>query len=182
MTEELSPHDLLSSGHYGQDAIRAVESLKDTGREANCPEFTDRLASILIDGLRVLDSLPRDEPFWRGTNAVATLYKLGNHAVERLEATPDDRTARWVLVASALAAGSSDGGLSWLGPLITADAVVVHDAVMIADIVQNLIGLNASEALRQACAGVDREELRRRAPADGDAASGRVLALLEGDQ
>ncbi|MEV6071193.1 hypothetical protein AB0L82_32000 [Nocardia sp. NPDC052001] len=178
MTDKLSVRDLLNSGHYGQGAIRAVESLKDAGQEANCSDFTDRLESMLIDGLRVLDSLPRDDPFWHGTNGVATIHKVRAHAIKRLEVAPDDRAARWTLVATDLAHGSDDGGLSWMGPLITADTAAVHEAVIVADIVENLIGLDASEALRRACAEVDREELCQRA-CGGSVAAERVRALFE---
>ncbi|MFI9402737.1 hypothetical protein [Nocardia sp. NPDC052316] len=182
MTDAGPASDLLRSGHFGNDAIRAVESLQETGRVAECSAFTDRLVSALLDGLRELDALPRDDPFWRSTNGIATFAKVRKHFARRLHTTPEDSAARWVLVAAELAVGSNDGGLSWLGPLITADAGLVVDAVTIADILERLLGLDAAQALRRACTGVDREQLRRIACAEGNAAAQRVLALIEDDR
>ncbi|QBS38846.1 hypothetical protein [Nocardia sp. CS682] len=182
MTDARPVSDLLNSGHFGNDAIRAVESLNETGRAAECPQFTDRLVAALLDGLRALDALPRNDPFWRSTNGIATLTKVRNHAAQRLRAAPEDGAARWVLVAAEVAVGGDDGGLAWLGPLIAADAALVDDAVTIADILENLIGSDASQALRLACSGVDREQLRHIARTEGNAAAQRVLALFDGDR
>lgn len=152
VTDRASDADQFEPEHYGREIVRAVELLREAGREARCSDLTERLVVALGGGVRMLDEVPRDNPRRPGTNGVVTLHKLHRHAVQRLEAAPADHAARWVLVAIDLACGANDGGLSWMGPLIAADPTVVDDAIAIANVVENLIGLDASEALREACA------------------------------
>ncbi|OQS13953.1 hypothetical protein B0T36_17765 [Nocardia donostiensis] len=170
--------EVVTAEMFGQMSIRAVGNLRQSGQDAGCPVFAERMVQVLLDGLRSLDELPRDDPFWQGTNHLTTVYKLQKYAQQRLEYTPEDHAARWALVAIDLAFGAIDGGLSWLGPLIADDVAVVDAAVIIANWVEELIGLDASDALRAACAWADSDRLRALARTDDGPAIHRILALL----
>ncbi|MBF6469613.1 hypothetical protein IU427_31255 [Nocardia beijingensis] len=176
--DEAEP-EVVTEESFGEVSIRAVDSLRQSGQEAGCPAFAERMVQVLLDGLRSLDELPRDDPFWQKTNHVTTVYKLQKYAQQRLEHTPEDRAARWALVAIDLAFGANDGGLSWLGPMIADDVAVADAAVIIANWVAELIGPDASDALRAACAWADSNRLRALARTDYSPAIHRILALLD---
>lgn len=157
---------------------RQIDSLRRSGHDTGHAEFAERMVRALNDGLRVLDALPRDDVFWRGwANDRATIHKLGALAEERLRHDPSDRTARWTLVALALAFGANDGGLSLLGPEIAADPTVVADALVIADWVGQQIGLDLTDELRDACAWADRDALESLARAEGGDAARAALRV-----
>lgn len=157
-----------------------IDVLRRSGCDTGHPEFAERMVRALNDGLRVLEALPRDDVFWRGwANDHATIYKLGVLAAERLRHDPADRTARWTLVALALAGGANDGGLSLLGPEIAADPTIVADALVIADWVGQEIGLDLTAELREACAWADRDALESLARAEGGEAARAALRVLE---
>ncbi|MEU7357782.1 MULTISPECIES: hypothetical protein [Streptomyces] len=102
-----------------------VEALRQAGRSIGHVEFAERMVRALSEGLRALEALPHDDEFWHGwANDHAMTHKLGPFAAERLDRDPTDPTARWALVALALAHGAHDGGLSLLGPQIAADPSV----------------------------------------------------------
>ncbi|MFE4265409.1 hypothetical protein [Streptomyces sp. NPDC056883] len=156
-----------------------VDALRQAGNDTGHPEFAERMVRVLRDGLRVLEGLPRDDVFWGGwANHHATIHKLGVLAAERLQRDPADRTARWTLVALALARGSNDGGLSLLGPDIATDPTIVADALVIADWVGKEIGLDLTAELREACAWADRDALESLAQAEAGEPARAALRVL----
>ncbi|MFK0016291.1 hypothetical protein [Streptomyces sp. NPDC091027] len=157
-----------------------VDALRQAGSDTGHREFAERMVRALSDGLQILEALPRDEDFWRGwANEHATVHKLGAHAADRLQRDPADRTARWALVALALARGASDGGLPLLGPEIAADPALVADALVIADWVGQELGLDLTPELREVCAWADRDTLKALAKTEGGDAARAALRVLE---
>ncbi|WP_331737838.1 hypothetical protein [Streptomyces sp. NBC_01276] len=156
-----------------------VDALRRSGYDTGHPEFAERMVWALNDGLRVLEALPRDDAFWHGwANGHATIYKLDVFTAERLKRDPADRTARWTLVALALARGANDGGLSLLGPDIAADPTTVADALVIADWVGKEIGLDLTPELREVCGWADRDALELLARAEAGEAARAALRVL----
>ncbi|AWZ07249.1 hypothetical protein DRB96_24795 [Streptomyces sp. ICC1] len=157
-----------------------VDALRRAGSATGHPEFAERMVEALREGFRVLEALPPEDAFWRGwANGHATVHKLGVLAEERLRRDPADRTARWTLVALALAHGANDGGLSLLGPAIADDPTVVADALVIADWAGQEIGLDLTAELREACGWGDRNALESLGRVEGGEAARVALRVLE---
>ncbi|MEU8776504.1 hypothetical protein [Streptomyces sp. NPDC048606] len=157
-----------------------VDALRQAGDDTGHREFAERMVRALSDGFQVLENLPRDDEFWRGwANDHVTVHKLDALAIERLARDPADRTARWTLVALALAHGANDGGLALLGPEIAADPTVVADALVIADWIGQEIGLDLTTELREACAWADRDALESLARTERGEAAQAALRVLE---
>ncbi|MFG2339808.1 hypothetical protein [Streptomyces yangpuensis] len=158
---------------------KEIDALRRAGHDTGHCEFAERLVRALAEGMRALDALPRDDEFWRGwANDRATTLKLDVFATERLSRDPTDSTARWALVALALADGASDGGLALLGPAIAADPAVVADALAIADWVGQEIGLDLMPDVRAAGACADPDALEALARTEEGAAARAVLRVL----
>nr|WSX47538.1 hypothetical protein OG409_00170 [Streptomyces sp. NBC_00974]WSX54318.1 hypothetical protein OG409_38740 [Streptomyces sp. NBC_00974] len=157
-----------------------VDALRQAGDDTGHREFAERMVRALSDGLQALENLPRDNEFWRGwANGDITVHKLSALAADRLQRDPADRTARWALVALALAHGANAGGLPLLGPEIAADPTVVADALVIADWIGQEIGLDLTAELGEACAWADRDALELLARTEGGEAARTALAVLE---
>ncbi|MFJ7780768.1 hypothetical protein [Streptomyces yangpuensis] len=158
---------------------KETDALRRAGRDTGHSEFAERLVRALGEGMLALEALPRDDEFWRGwANDRATPLKLDAFATERLALDPTDRTARWALVALALARGANDGGMALLGPEIATDPAVVADALAIADWVGQEIGLDLVPDLRAACARADPDALKALARTEQGAAARTALRIL----
>jgi hypothetical protein len=72
--------------------------------------FVQRLLDTLVEALRRLNALPRDDPFWQGRNPRPTLYKLRDFNAAILRANPDDRLALWTQAALYVLHGSTNFG------------------------------------------------------------------------
>jgi hypothetical protein len=78
--------------------------------------LTGRLRWRLLDGLRRLDALPRDDPFWQGTNRRPTLGKLRDLAERELHRGPRPAWACWAYAATSVLWCCNDFGLpGWQG-------------------------------------------------------------------
>jgi hypothetical protein len=66
------------------------------------PGLAERAEYYIRRGLKLLDAVPRDHPFWAKTNNRATEWKAGLWFRQVLEANPDDAEARWILAAFGL--------------------------------------------------------------------------------
>jgi hypothetical protein len=66
------------------------------------PGLAERAEYYFRRGLRLLDAVPRDHPFWDKTNNRATRWKAAEWFRQVLEANPDDVEARWILAALGL--------------------------------------------------------------------------------
>ncbi len=53
--------------------------------------FLERSYASLLDALKRLNGLPRDDPFWRNTNCRPTIFKLGEFGDRVLLKAPDDK-------------------------------------------------------------------------------------------
>ncbi|WP_189819424.1 hypothetical protein [Streptomyces olivaceoviridis] len=153
---------------------------RQAGRSTSHVEFAERMVRKLSEGLRALEALPRDDEFWHGwANDHATTHKLGAFAAELLDRDPTDPTARWALVALALAHGANGGGLSLPGPQIAGDPTAVADALVIADWVGQEIGFDLTAELREVCAWADLDRLESPARAEGGETAQAASRALE---
>jgi hypothetical protein len=60
-------------------------------------ELADRAITAIWSGLRRMNQLPRNHPFWHDTNCRPTYYKLGEFCRLELAESPDDLQALWAL-------------------------------------------------------------------------------------
>lgn len=85
--------------------------------------FVQRLLDVLLEALRRLNALERDDPFWEGRNPRPTLYKLRDFVAAILRREPNDVPALWAKVALYVLHGSTNfGAKEWrrlhsVGPL-----------------------------------------------------------------
>jgi hypothetical protein len=78
--------------------------------------FAGRLREAIFVGLSRLDALPRDDPFWNGTNRRPTLHKISDLAGQVLERGPKEEWACWAWAATDLLCWGNDFGLAgWRG-------------------------------------------------------------------
>jgi hypothetical protein len=78
--------------------------------------FAGRLREAILGGLSRLDALPRDDPFWDGTNRRPTLQKVRDLASRVLERGPVEEWACWAWAATDLLWCCNDFGLAgWRG-------------------------------------------------------------------
>jgi hypothetical protein len=75
------------------------------------PGLAERAEYYTRRGLKLLDAIPRDHPFWDKTNNKATDYKADLWFRQVLETNPDDAEARWIVAAI---------GLNWCGTRLEA--------------------------------------------------------------
>jgi len=73
--------------------------------------FVNQLRAALVDSFRRLDALPRDDPFWEGTNHRPTLAKIAAFAEYLVESNAKDELALWSLAAMRLLYCCNDFGL-----------------------------------------------------------------------
>lgn len=75
-----------------------------------------RAKEALRDSLARLGALPRDDPFWAGSNGRATIHKLADFARRLLRDDPGDERALWCAAALAIRHCSNDfGAAGWVG-------------------------------------------------------------------
>jgi hypothetical protein len=77
--------------------LRAVASqLRELKESYLEDEFCQRVRHAIISGFFRLDTLPRSDSFWIGTNRRPTLGKLETFAAELLKSNPTDMEALWL--------------------------------------------------------------------------------------
>src|SRR4051794_4919137 len=79
-------------------------------RSAGADEFIGRVVEALYDGLRRLNGVPRDDPFWESGNRRPTLFKLRDYVYRVTGKNPDDVEALWVQASLYLLHGSTNFG------------------------------------------------------------------------
>ena len=77
-------------------------------------DFIRRIRQAILDGFRRLDALPRDDPFWEGTNRRPTLVKFPRFCTKLLEDDPRDYGALWTLAADAIVSYQGVNPRFWL--------------------------------------------------------------------
>jgi hypothetical protein len=112
------------------------------------PGLGERAEYYIRRGLKLLDAVPRDHPFWDKTNKKATEYKADLWFRRVLESNPDDAEARWILAAIKLK-GCRTGLESLLAPLVLEDPSNLRWLVGATVWVLNLSGADYSSALRR---------------------------------
>jgi hypothetical protein len=91
-----------------RELSRKLEGFANLAESAQIPaNFSGRIRAAIYDGFRRLDSLPRDDPFWQGTNRRPTLSKLPDFCAKLLERDPGDARALWTMAADEL--------ITWVG-------------------------------------------------------------------
>jgi hypothetical protein len=108
------------SPRFRPDPFHLQTLAADIRRRFTIPDldtgFAARLRAALVGGLRRLDALPRDDPFWEGSNRRPTLGKLPDFANHVLGHAPQEEWACWLLAACSLWWCGSDFGLpGWEG-------------------------------------------------------------------
>jgi hypothetical protein len=63
-------------------------------------DFIRRIRWAVYDGFQRLDALPRDDPFWEGTNRRPTFHKLPDLCDKLLGMNPGDERALWTKAAA----------------------------------------------------------------------------------
>src|SRR6185295_13901977 len=88
------------------------------------PVLAGRMRTYLRQGLKRLNSIPSDDPFWANTNREPTLYKMGCYFSKNLDRHNEDHV--WI-VASCLLLQCADRDLGWLlQPLLDQDFATVE--------------------------------------------------------
>jgi hypothetical protein len=78
-----------------------------------CDVYAERLKESLGRGFWALDKLDRDDPFWRGTNGLATIGKLSGFADYQIKNGKDLLESAWLAIATRLLNGESHLELEW---------------------------------------------------------------------
>ncbi len=79
-------------------------------------DFAGRLREAILGGLSRLDALPRDDPFWDGTNRRPTISKIRELAEQVLQRGSKEEWACWAWAATELLWCCNDFGLAgWRG-------------------------------------------------------------------
>ena len=92
--------------HLDADFVRSLRAFAGFGEGA----FVARVFDSLLDALRRLNALPRDDPFWEGRTKAPTIYKLRDYNHHVLRKNPDDVDALWTQAALYLLHGSTNFG------------------------------------------------------------------------
>lgn len=131
-----------------------------TGFGVGHPDVVERFTTPLRATWADMEALVRTDPFRAGQwNDRATVGKLRAYAGERFRRDPGDRAAGRTLAALDLHYSANEAGLPYLAPELAAEPAVVGDAVVAARWIWEEAGVDATPALRQALAGVDRDAL-----------------------
>lgn len=85
------------------------------------PEFASFLHRKLTFGLRRLDEMPREHPFWQGSDGKPTLGKVVELSRMVLKDSPEDQEARWVVFADRILTCSPDLEYTVIEPVILSD-------------------------------------------------------------
>ncbi len=93
---------------------RELEEFARLAEEAQISaNFIRRIRSAVYDGFRRLDNLPRDDPFWEGTNRRPTFYKLPRFCAKLLEMDHRDSSALWTRAACDLLSWQNSDPKLW---------------------------------------------------------------------
>ena len=95
--------------------------------------FADAMVAHLEAALHRLDEVPRDDPFWEGTNRRPTPLKLGGFCRWLAGQRPDDREVPWLCVATATVVGLGFHPLDWGRLAGVTDPRWIVDAALHAD-------------------------------------------------
>ena len=79
-------------------------------RGAGADEFVEKVIEALYEGLKRLNAVPRDDPFWESGNRRPTLFKLRDYNYRVTSKNPDDVGALWVQASLYLLHGSTNFG------------------------------------------------------------------------
>ncbi len=93
---------------------REIEEFTRLAEDAQInANFTRRIRSAVCCGLRRLDCLPRDDPFWEGTNRRPTFFKLPRFCAKLLEMDHRDSCALWTRAACDLLSWQNSDPKLW---------------------------------------------------------------------
>ncbi|GIH05286.1 hypothetical protein Rhe02_33530 [Rhizocola hellebori] len=139
--------------------------------------LVDRVNLALQNMWSRLDSLPRSDEFWSGTNNRTTWYKVDEFAQRCVVRDSSDETARWAAVGFWMHAGSF-GGLQ----LLAEDAAVrddaVYDLIAVAEWVWLEVGVDPGPHLERALARVGSSVLQRLTQSGGRVGRAAVAASV----
>jgi hypothetical protein len=156
-----------------------IGDLKRAGGVFEDDALIDRVNRSLQSTWSSLESLPRNDEFWAGTNQRATRYKVEDFARRCVSRNPSDETARWALVGLSMQAGSFSG-LHVLAEQAAMRDGAVFDLIAVAEWVWLEVGLDPGPDLEQALRRAGPALLKRLAQPSGGRAAAAVSAFLGG--
>jgi hypothetical protein len=98
----MTPEQLFKS--FTPDLAQAFASLN----ELDGGLFAQRAIEAIFTGLKMVNGLPRNDPFWQGTNRRPTIYKLAEFC--GIKRGPQNRPVLWVAAILPVWFGSNDFG------------------------------------------------------------------------
>src|SRR4051812_48583609 len=111
----------------------AIEGIDQSGREFRFdPRFIWDMQACYLEGFRRLDALPRDDPFWEGTNRRPTLGKMRAFCVKAHRDNPGDLQTLRILAVVLMMTGLFDHEV-WKRLLLAGEVEptwVVHAALL----------------------------------------------------
>jgi hypothetical protein len=99
-------------------------------------EFVEAMTDHFVEGFRRLDAIPREDPFWDGTNRRPTSNKMYSYCEKALRDNPDDIQALWIRVATQVVHGMAFSPSTWesLNSADRLDATWIVHAALYAEI------------------------------------------------
>ena len=118
--KNIIPGDEELYAYYREDhpdpALRDFDGFEDIEKAAQrfgCKEYLCKVDAIVFDGLKWMNNLDRNHPFWTGTNVRPTIYKLFDFARMIHNSEPDNLRALWLLAVEDTFTGANDFGQEW---------------------------------------------------------------------
>jgi hypothetical protein len=94
--------------------IASLRAVRDEARSLGVPDdFLHTLIERFVEGFRRLDGLPRDDPFWQGSNRRPTRYKMGDYCRKLAEEDPDDEQPPFMQAAAQVLVGHYFDPTTW---------------------------------------------------------------------
>lgn len=123
---------------------RAVERLLPSQH----PELSERVRAYLRQGLKQLNALPGDDPFWINTNREPTVYKIGEYYGERYKAGSRDDKTLWTLIADRLLHCADNEMGDFFRPLLDRDFATMEWVIASGLWIYNNSGFSHTSSLR----------------------------------
>jgi hypothetical protein len=130
--------------YFGRHVER---KLKEWGPTAD-PMLADRMRTYLFLGLKRLNALPPEDPFWINTNREPTLYKLVEYFSKDIATDRHNEEKVWI-IASCLLLNCADRDLGWLlEPLLERNFSSIEWVVAAGAWISKISGFSHTSSLR----------------------------------
>jgi hypothetical protein len=157
----------------------SIGGLERAGGVFEDDALIDRVNRALQSMWSRLESLPRNDEFWDGTNQRVTRSKVEDFARRCVSQNPSDDTARWALVGFCMQAGSFSGLHVLAENAATRDGAL-FDLIAVAEWVWLEVGVDPGPDLERAVRRAGPALLDRLTQPSGGRAAAAVSAFLGG--